>query len=131
MGLFDEITVGSRSGQTKALGASMAQYVVGSQVFLTPRPYSAEEYDRYLRNRLSLPGPASFQLAMHEGGYVVVRGNTLTAWEETADPDLLIFDNGGHLLPAPFVPPEGYLYPVEDKQTEDADVAQLLKDIFS
>jgi hypothetical protein len=93
MAAFDSVHTGQRCGQTKALGALMRTLTVGDEV-----------------------GGRDRCIAMHEGGYLVIRGGILIGWQDEPEDRLALVDNAGRTLDADDLDSEGrpladYLYP--------------------
>ena len=94
MGMFDEVHTGIRCGQTKALGKRGARYAPGDTVRCIPAPLNDQEFQLYLRGGIA-PVADTFQVAMHEGGYLTVRDAVLVGWDTQRDASLPLYDNVG------------------------------------
>lgn len=100
MGMFDTINVGGRVGQTKALGKALRVFHVGDEVVLTEARRAASADDPNERTRAEVP---SFQIAMPEGGVVVIEDHRIVAWEDEPRADLLLVGNLGHPIEKPAI----------------------------
>lgn len=101
MGRFDAVHTGRRCGQTKALGRRCRDLVPGDRVVLHAVDALALSSD----GRLELvdqdqprPEVTSFQVQMHEGGFLQVIDGRLVDWLDAPKESLPRYSNYGHPL---------------------------------
>ena len=81
MGLFDSVHTGTRCGQTKALGRSMADYTIGDAgMHLFPVPVEQTTFEEFLGGLEREPVADTFAVMMDTGGLLVVTETVLVDW---------------------------------------------------
>lgn len=96
MGSYDTVHGGDRCGQTKALGKRMRNLVVGDAVEVVPAPMDEQQYEVFLDGQTPARHERDFLVAMTEGGYLLVAGGALQAWQAEAPAGLPLFNYLGY-----------------------------------
>lgn len=85
MGSYDTIHTGDRCGQVKCFGKGLGDYHLGDTVALVHPPQDAASYEAWLAGEdrpEQLDERRDFQIAMGEGGWLVVRDGLIASWED-------------------------------------------------
>lgn len=98
MGMYDTFHAGTRHGQTKALGKSLAEYLPGDRAQIIPAPMDEESYEAYLAGEIA-PVADSAQVVMMEGGFLTLRDGVIEGWVDVREPSLPLFDYLGRAVP--------------------------------
>ena len=81
MGMYDDIFVNGRHGQTKALGRGLRSYEVGDRVFLCEAPVTEAELDGWYAGTWDgTREETTFQCGVYPDGWLLVIDGILVAW---------------------------------------------------
>ena len=99
MGIYDDILIDGRHGQTKALGRGLRTLGVGDFVALVQAPLTEEEMDGYYAGTWNGVRPeTTFQCGVYPGGWLVVVDGVLRDWVDSPVDGIPRFSNIGRPL---------------------------------
>jgi hypothetical protein len=119
--MFDTVHTGTRHGQTKAFGKTLADLVPGDRVQLWPCPRTEAQHQAELRGKTGPAPVGTFAVAMFDGGFVLVRDGVLTDWVEQLPEGYPLFSSHGWPIE-----PEEVQEPQRPREVDPGQGARLL-----
>jgi hypothetical protein len=99
MGMYDDVLIDRRNGQTKALGRRLRTLRVGDHVSLAQAPMTESDLDAYYDGTWDgARTETTFQCGVYPGGWLVVIDGVLRAWTAEAIEGIPRFSNFGEPL---------------------------------